>query len=218
VNLRLAAQQTPARGGFTLIELLVVIGVIAIALAVLAPALKPADGRSLEAAARQLTLDLENARQIAIAERTKTRVLIPDVNEPAFGQELALRSYAVVSFNKTSGTWKQRGKWVRLAAPATFDPEPSVDAATELNVIGERKAAVTQINNSATGGGTPALFTGAFIEFRSTGALGLDPDAPHEIIALADGIPNGSGGMTTKNPNLKYRLSLDPLTGSVVLR
>jgi uncharacterized protein (TIGR02596 family) len=205
-------------GGFTLIELLVVIGIIAIGLVLLVPALAPASARSMEGAARQLTADLENARQIAIAERTKTRVLIPDKNDPTFGSDLALRAYTVVSFNKTAGTWKQRGKWNRLVQPATLDPSPTVNTGTEMSVITDRKTAVTEVDNSPSGNGATRTFTGAYVEFRSNGSTSLDPVSPLEILVVADGIPDGNGGMTVKNQNLKYRLSLDPLTGSVVLK
>ncbi len=203
VTLRRLRSPSAHRRAFTLIELMVVIGIIALALAVLVPALGPSTGRSLEGAARQLTADLENARQIAIAERTKTRVLIPDKNAPAFGADLALRSYAIVSLNKTAGTWKQRGKWTRLALPATFDPAPAVTPGTEIDVVGDRKTTVTDIDNSATGTGATNSFTGAYVEFRSNGSTSLDPISPVEVLVLADGIPDGLGGMSKKNGNLQ---------------
>lgn len=210
-------RHSPQRA-FTLIELLVVIGIIALALAFLVPALAPASARSVEAAARQFTADLENARQIAIAERTKTRVLIPDKSAPAFGTDLALRSYAIVSLNKTVGTWKQRGKWHRLAQPAIFDPAPPINAGTEMNLIVDRQNTVTNIDNSADGTSATKPFTGAYVEFRSNGSTSLDPISPKEVVVLADGIPDGNGGMTVKNKDLKYRFTVDPLTGSVILK
>lgn len=196
---------------------MVVIAVIAVALAFLTPALAPATGRTLEGAARQVTSDLENARQIALTERTRTRLLIADKNLPTLGSDLALRGYAVVSLNKTAGTWKQRGKWTRLPAPATFDPAPAIGA-NELGVIATRKSTVTQIDNSANGTDATAAFTGAYVEFRSNGATSLDPTSPTEVLVIADGIPDGTGGMTAKNKKLTYKLSLDPLTGAVVLK
>lgn len=198
---------------------MVVIGIIAIALAFLVPALAPATARSLDGATRQLIADLENARQIAIAERTKVRVLIPD-KKPApntFGSEaseIALRGYTVVSLNKTANTWKQRGKWTRLSQPATFDPTAPVDATTETGVIEERKTATTAVDNSASGTAATKVFTGAYVEYRSNGSSSLDPASKREILRIADGIPDGNGGMQTKNPNLKYKISIDPLTGS----
>ena len=209
----------PNTSAFSLIELMVVISVIAIALAFLVPALAPATGRSIEGAARQLTADLENARQLAIAERTKTRVLIPDRTAlaGAFGAEvtdLALRGYTIVSFNRTAATWKQRGRWTRLTQPATFDPSAPVDPAKEEGVIQKRKTETTNVDNSASGTAATKAFTGAYIEFRANGSTSLDPASPLQVVAVADGIPDGNGNMQTKNPRLKYRITIDPLTGS----
>ena len=203
---------------------MIVIGIISIALAFLVPALAPASGRALDGSARLLAAELENARQIAIAERTRTRVLVPDLdncgNPTSFGTGLGLRAYTTVSLNKTASppTWKQRGKWNRLAQSASFDPNPLPLTAQEMNVIGIRKSTVTAIDNSATGNAASNNFTGAYIEFRANGATSLDPTSPNEVMVLADGIADGTGNMTKKNQNLKYRITIDPLTGSATLQ
>ena len=72
---RLSNLSANAPRAFTLLELLVVIAIIAIALGFLIPSLGTGQGRSAEAAARQLSADLDGARLMAIAERTRTRVL-----------------------------------------------------------------------------------------------------------------------------------------------
>jgi type II secretory pathway pseudopilin PulG len=208
--------------GFTILELMIVVGIIVLSLAFLLPAIMPATGRSIEGAMRQFTSDLENARQLAIAERTKTRVLVPDKNpgSGAFGSELsdlALRGYTTVSFNKTANTWKQRGKWTRLAQPATFDPKPTVSG-TEEGVIEKHKTDQTKVDNSNTGSAATKTFTGAYIEFLPNGSTSLDPASPLQIMAVADGIPDGNGNMTPKNKSLYYRITIDPLTGSVRLK
>lgn len=211
--------------GFTLIELMVVISVIVITLSFLIPALAPGTARSLEGAARQFTADLENARQIAIAERTKTRVLIPDTNgntpSPPFPTEIGLRGYAIVSFNRTAGTWKQRGKWNRLALPAVFDPNVTadpVDPKIEESVITKLKSEVTKIDNTVSGTGASNDFKGAYIEFHPNGSTSLDPTSLIQVLMVADGIADGNGGMTPKNKNLHYRITIDPLTGSTRLK
>ena len=56
------------RRAFTLIELMVVIGIIAVMLAILTPALGPASGRSLDSASRLFLGDIESARLMAIAK------------------------------------------------------------------------------------------------------------------------------------------------------
>ena len=193
---------------------MIVVSIVAIALGLLVPAIAPATGRTVEGATRQFTADLENARQLAIAERTKTRVLIPDVNNATFGSELALRSYTIVSFNKAAGTWKQRGKWTRLPQPATFEPNPYVDAVTEDNVIGDRKTSDTAIDNSTSGSAATKTFKGAYLEYRANGSSSLDPSSKLQIIEIADGSPDGNGGMRRKNVSLQYRITIDPLTGS----
>ncbi len=201
---------------------MVVIGIIAIALSFLVPALAPATARSLEGSARLFTAELENARQIAIAERTKTRVLIPDKNPTgdAFGanvSDLALRSFTTVSFNKTAATpsWKQRGKWTRLPQPATFDPAITV-LPEEQNLIDARKEDDTVVDNS--GSGAAQTFTGAYVEFLPNGSTSLNPTSPKAVLVLADGIPDGNGNMTAKNNALRYRIVIDPLTGSALAK
>lgn len=210
--------------GFTLIELLVVMGIIVLAMAFLIPALTPASGRSIEGAARQFMSDLENARQIAIAERTKTRVLIPDVN-PSSGSfggdsaDLGLRAYTIVSFNKSANTWKQRGKWTRLSQSAVLDPRPSPSPSPpEQAVIPARRTATTTIDNSLSGTAASQDFTGAYIEFRSNGSASLDPNAPQDLLVIADGIADGNGNMTPKDKSLRYRITIDPLSGSARLQ
>lgn len=197
-----------------------VIGIIALALSFIGPALAPATGRAVEAGARQFAADLENARQLAIAERTKTRVLVPDTtgNSSAFGSDLALRGYTTVSFNKTAGTWKQRGKWTRLPQAAAFDPNPAVNASTEENVIAARKTSTTPVDNSATGSSATVTFTGAYLEFRTNGSTSLDPASLSQVVVIADGVPDGNGNMKAKNAALRYRLTIDPLTGSARLK
>ena len=202
---------------------MVVITIIVIALAYLVPSLAPATGRSLEGAARQFTSDLENARQMAIAERTKTRVLIADTNAnpaPPFASDIALRGYTIVSFNKTAGTWKQRGKWTRLPQPATFDPKPTPNPSPSPaeGVIEIHKADKTKIDNSVSGTDASNDFTGAYVEFRPNGSSSLDPNAKYQLLVIADGIPDGNGNMTAKNKLLRYQITIDPLTGSARLQ
>lgn len=223
------SRSSHARRAFTLIELMVVIAIMVVMLSFLVPAIAPATGRSLEGAARQFTSDLENARQMAIAERTKTRVLIPVKSDPAFGADLARRSYAIVIANKTAATWKQRGKWNRLPVPGTFDsplptaepapsPQPWVNPSTEESILETRKDSVTSIDNSGNGSVAAKDFKGPYIEFRPNGSVSLNPADLAEVVVISDGIVNNSDDFVPKNKNLFYKITIDPLTGSARLK
>ena len=109
--------------GFTLLELLVVIAIILIVAAFLIPALSPNSSRALDGASHQFAADLENARLIAIAERTQTRVLLPSSatnfanpvpSVTPWPSDIALRGYVITSEKKLKSVWKQRGKWNRF--------------------------------------------------------------------------------------------------------
>ena len=104
---------------FTLVELLVVTAVIAILLGFLIPALSPNSGRALEGDARNFAAQLENAQLMALAKRTKTRVLIAATND--WGPDASWRAYLLARYDGTSGNWLQQGKLNRLSQTTTFD-------------------------------------------------------------------------------------------------
>jgi prepilin-type N-terminal cleavage/methylation domain-containing protein len=202
------------RLGFTLLELLVVIGIIGLVLAFFVPSLGPSSGRSLEGATRQFLADLEGARLMAIAERTRTRVLIAVTDAPSWGQDLALRAYMVVSFNRTANSWTQRGKWNRLSQSVAFDP--NAGPAGLFWVVASRKTEITPVAKVA--GGSTTNFTGAYIEFHPNGGTSLDPLSPPEAIAIADAIADSTGAFTAKNQKLRFQITLDPLSGATTLQ
>ena len=201
----------------------VVISIIAIALGLLVPALGTGSGRVLEGDAREFLAQLENARQIALAERTRTRVVIPvnSAGSSAFGSDLALRAYTIVSFNRSAGTWKQRGKWHRLPGSVAFrtplptaSPAPFIDTNTEESILETRNTAETRIDNTPSGTAATETLTGAFIEYLSNGATSLDPNDRRSVVVLADGFVNAAGAFVPKNRGLYYEVAIDPLTGS----
>ena len=193
-------------------------GIIALAMAFLLPALGPSSGRAVDAAAGQLKADLEGARLIAIAERTRTRVILPtSANEftgatssPApWPSDIALRGYLVLSEKRTESSWKQRGKWnrfpegVAVESVAQSSPAPVPAVPTD---IGEP-------------GPTSYKFTGPYVEFLANGSCNLDPAAtPAPSAVIADGFVDSSGAFKAKNQKLRFTVAVDPLTGSVSVK
>jgi prepilin-type N-terminal cleavage/methylation domain-containing protein len=201
---------------FTLLELLAVIAIIAIAIGFLIPSLGTGQGRSAEAAARQLTADLEGARLTAIAERTRTRILLPTSTSNFSGGpstapwpgDVAYRCYLIVSEKRTDPVWKQRGKWNRLPQGVAVSLSPTPTPAG--------------MSVDATGTGTTTnnyTFNGPYIEFLANGSSNLDPAAtPPPTAVVADAFVNTTGTPAPKNVKLQYKITVDPLTGAVSLK
>lgn len=191
-------------------------GIITIVLAFLIPSLGTGSGRSAEAAARQLSADLDGARLTAIAERTRTRVLFPTsttnfaagASSNAWPTDISYRGYLVVSEKRTDTRWKQRGKWNRFPTGTALDFNSSAmptPTAMPVDVGGTNATTYT--------------FTGPYIEFLANGSANLDPTAtPTPSAIVADGFVDANGNFVQKNTRLRYTITVDPLTGAVSLK
>jgi len=206
-----------ARLAFTLIELLVVMGIIAIAMAFLIPSLSTSSGRAVDAAAGQLKADLESARLMAIAERTRTRVILPNLSSnfaiasasaTPWPTDITLRGYVIVSERRTDSVWKQRGKWSRFPQGTALDFASSA--------LQTPTPAPMQIDATGTGTTTSYNFSGPYIEFLSNGSSNLNPTVtPTPSAVIADGFVDNNGSFIRKKSALRYTITVDPLTGAV---
>jgi Tfp pilus assembly protein FimT len=195
------------------VELLMVTAVIAILLGFLIPVLSPNSGRALEGDARNFAAQLENARLLALARRTRTRVLLAATND--WGLDASWRAYLLTSYDGTSGNWLQQGKLNRFSQATTFDPNAGIVAA--------RSTAITPVVKAPnmTPAPTPSNFIGAYVEFLPNGSTNLDPNATPELVAIQDGFVPTSGSSPTpvrKNPALRSQVTIDPLSGEVILK
>ncbi len=207
--------------GFTLLELLVVIAIILIVAAFLIPALSPNSSRALDGASHQFAADLENARLIAIAERTRTRVLLPSSatnfanpvpSVTPWPSDIALRGYVITSEKKTESVWKQRGKWNRfpdgVAVKSFVQPTPTpTPGAIPIDVGGS--------------GNRTYDYSGPYVEFLANGSCTLDPTAsPAPAVSVADGfvVTAPTETFKPKNVGLVSTVTIDPISGSVSLK
>jgi type II secretory pathway pseudopilin PulG len=208
-----------------LIELMVVMGIIALVLAFVIPSLGPASGRALDGTITQFKADLEGARLLAITERTRTRVLVP-TNSTNFlaptssatpwPSNIALRGYLIVSEKRTESVWKQRGKWSRLPDGVAFDPTAGIFTQPAPTPVPTPPGIPIDVGGS---GAASYTFNGPYIEFLANGSSNLNPAAsPAPAAVVADGFIDSTGAFVKKNVKLRFTVTVDPLTGSILVK
>jgi hypothetical protein len=126
----------------------------------------------------------------------------------AWPTDIAYRGYLVVSEKRTDTRWKQRGKWNRFPTGTALDfaasamPTPTP---MPIDLVGT--------------GSTTYTFTGPYIEFLANGSSNLDPVAtPTPSAVVTDGFVDSGGNFVKKNTNLRYTITVDPLTGAVSMK
>ena len=201
--MKLAAKK---RLSFTLIELLVVMGVILILMVLLLPAMSGISAHAADAGAHQLVDDLANARMTAIASRAHMRVLLPTASSnfasaSAAPADVISRGYVTVQLNRTTGTWTQRGKWMRFANGVAIQSVTPIATPSPMT-----------IDPSGTGAST-YVYQGPYVEFLANGSAALNP-SPTPSLVVADGLVDSSGTFVPKNKSLSYTINIDSLSGS----
>ncbi len=101
------------KAGFTLVEMIIVVGIIGIMAAALYPAVMNAlRSRGLEGAARDISMDLNRAKIMAVKTRINTRLV--------FAQEEGKPWTYILENESVPGTWTTVGGALKKTIPAEF--------------------------------------------------------------------------------------------------
>jgi len=197
-------------GAFTLIEVLIVVALVAILTALIAPSLQGllgiVGGRGGVTA---LSGAIEQARLEAIKNGVPAFVGFPDdiTNEEAFSSVIICRARRSDEEQAGAGPVIVVSRWLRLPRGVFIDPE-------------SLKTAVT--TTQSLSGQLPRLATNNVASLRSLkfdrfGKLAWSQtNVP--VLRVGEGVFDGSTVRFTPNTNNYYELTIQPLTGHVVVR
>ena len=180
------------RSGFTLIEMLTVLAIMGIIMGIGLPSVVTMmKGQALNVATTHVRNNLTYARQYAITQRTKTRVVFPYSATPSLTAAPRYESFAVMDYECVYDTattswvwvWKYIGKWEGFPVGARF----SALAATEPNNIdvAVRNASMPFPTNYASHFANQPLHPLAYVEFDATGA---STKTANETIRICQGV------------------------------
>jgi prepilin-type N-terminal cleavage/methylation domain-containing protein len=198
------------RSAFTLIELLVVIAIIAVLSALLVPSMQGLFGVvGRRGGANTLAMGFEQAKLEAIKHGTAAFVgFANSTNEDAFSSFIVYRALRFDESATNTNLFTPVSRWIRLPRGVFIAP-PTL------------AAAVTSTQSSITPGLLPRLGGSNVASLRSIkfDRFGkLDTTNTDISLRVGEGILTGDQLVFTPNENNYYELTIQPLTGQVVMR
>jgi prepilin-type N-terminal cleavage/methylation domain-containing protein len=206
---------------FTLLEMLVVIGIIAILLVAVIPAvnsISKSTGR--KGAMSNVTSMIEQARSLALSDARNTYIafatVLPAGATPQMIQDYSYRAYAVFEDTASGGGKAQVSKWQKLPTGISFrnQDEP---IGTGTCLTSTTNTTTTAFSFSPLGGAT--TITCPYIEFDSTGAI-IQPSsaAPMRLVAFEGNVSGGTENPTARESGgdpVRDEVQVERFTGRV---